>query len=112
MNKEPSLEVLGIGLNGSIGCKHYRSPLDVIAILCPCHQKYYACHLCHLEIHGRPMETRAVKDFQVKAVLCRNCHIKLSISNYLSCQNRCPHCRSSFNPGCKQHRHLYFQEWE
>jgi uncharacterized CHY-type Zn-finger protein len=33
----------------------------------------------------------------------------MSIAAYLACDDRCPTCAARFNPGCKPHRHLYFE---
>jgi uncharacterized CHY-type Zn-finger protein len=33
----------------------------------------------------------------------------LGIQEYMDSNNTCPHCKSSFNPGCSKHYHLYFE---
>ncbi len=103
-------DVCGIDADGAYGCKHYSSPLDIVAILCPCCKKYYACHLCHEELSSRPIKKRAVSEFSLKAILCRRCGGTLTIAEYLSCQDRCPKCKALFNPGCKLHKNLYFEK--
>jgi uncharacterized CHY-type Zn-finger protein len=33
----------------------------------------------------------------------------MTIAEYLSGNNHCPHCNAAFNPNCNKHYHLYFE---
>ncbi len=101
--------VHGLDLDSQTRCVHWRSALDVIAIKMRCCGRYYACRACHdaLETHPAVVWPRA--EWAEPAVLCGVCGTELSIATYLACDNRCPSCGAAFNPGCKLHRHLYFE---
>lgn len=90
-------------------CIHYHSKTDRIAIKFYCCQKFFPCYACH-EISGcgHPL-VWPINKFNEKAILCGACKSELSISTYLTCNSKCPHCSASFNPGCNLHRHYYFQ---
>jgi uncharacterized CHY-type Zn-finger protein len=107
---EHEIEVHGVHLGTHRGCAHYHSALDVIAIKFKCCQKYYACYFCHEELEDHPPKRWEKEEFECRAILCRQCGHELSIQEYLSCKNTCPHCRVQFNPGCKSHWNLYFSD--
>lgn len=86
---------------------HYRTSLDVIAIRFACCGEYYPCHLCHEEAAGHPARTWPAGSGEERAVLCGVCDAELAIDDYLAAEG-CPACGAPFNPGCKLHRHLYF----
>lgn len=102
-------EVKGWTVDSHTRCVHYHSALDVIAIKFKCCQTYYPCHQCHEETAGHSAVVWAKKDYQEKVILCGICKSELTITEYLSCNNRCPNCDSEFNPGCANHYHLYFE---
>lgn len=103
-----------INIKGAIDkegrCKHYQSPVDIIAIKFKCCNTYYSCIYCHLENAAHLPEKWDMELFNQKAILCGECMEEMSISSYLSCDNICPHCSSAFNPKCKNHYHFYFNE--
>ncbi|HEY1463723.1 MAG TPA: CHY zinc finger protein [Terriglobales bacterium] len=103
-------KVLGIDIDPQTRCKHYRSPLDVIAIKMKCCGKYYACKDCHEELANHTIEVWPKNLWSEKAVLCGVCGIELTIERYLASENQCPSCKASFNPGCKNHYHFYFSD--
>ena len=88
---------------------HYHSQLDVIAIKFKCCDEYYPCYECHAEEAGHRSEVWEKKDFDTKAILCGVCGNEMTIQDYLTANNRCPHCNSAFNPNCNKHHHLYFE---
>lgn len=107
-------------LIGGVGCTHWNSPLDVVAIRFHCCGRTYPCLHCHDEASGHPVTpwpTDTADDLAVEAVMCRNCGTWLSVGEYLElydetdqCQSpHCPHCAANFNPGCARHTHIYFQ---
>ncbi|WP_293384699.1 CHY zinc finger protein [Phenylobacterium sp.] len=100
--------VRGLDLDPQTRCAHWHSDLDVIAIKMACCGTYYACHDCHAALAGHPPRVWAVEEFDEPAVLCGACGTELSVSAYLACGSRCPHCGAGFNPGCHKHRRLYF----
>ena len=99
--------VHGIDLDAETRCAHWRSPLDVVAIRFACCDAYHACFDCHAALADHPPVTRPVDD-PTPAVLCGVCGHQMTVAAYLDCGDRCPACRHGFNPGCRLHRHLYF----
>ncbi|WP_342357810.1 MULTISPECIES: CHY zinc finger protein [unclassified Nesterenkonia] len=100
-------QVLGNLVDRQTRCIHYRTPLDVVAIKFRCCLEYYPCHLCHQECADHPALQWSVEEHETLAVLCGVCRHEFSISRYLGAEN-CPQCRTSFNPRCRLHAHLYF----
>ena len=102
-------EVHGIGIDAKTRCAHWHSPLDIIAIKFKCCGRWYPCFDCHEELAGHEAVVWPAEEFGERAILCGACGRQLSVHEYLSCNSVCPNCRSSFNPGCSRHRHLYFE---
>lgn len=90
-------------------CVHYHSPLDVIAIKFKCCHEYYPCYECHKEVAGHEAQSWRKEEFDTRAILCGICNHELTIHEYLTSDNSCPHCNASFNPNCSKHYHLYFE---
>lgn len=101
-------EILGKLVDKKTRCEHYNSELDIIAIKLKCCNKYYACFYCHIEMENHPPLIWAKDEYQTKAIKCGECKSEISISDYLSCGNACPICKSMFNPKCSNHYHYYF----
>ena len=101
--------VKGIDLDENTRCSHYHSPLDVIAIKMRCCGEYYACIDCHAELTRHAPTVWPRQEWNQRAVLCGVCSSEMSVSQYLSSANRCPQCGAAFNPGCRNHYHLYFE---
>ncbi|MFJ3393563.1 CHY zinc finger protein [Leifsonia aquatica] len=99
--------MLGPTVDDQTRCIHYRTELDVIAIRFACCGEYYPCHLCHAEAADHPAQAWPEGSGAERAVLCGVCGIELTIDAYLGVEG-CPTCGAAFNPGCKLHRHLYF----
>ncbi len=91
-------------------CTHYHSPLDVIAIKFKCCGEYYPCFYCHEETATHAVEKWLKSEFGTKAILCGMCGAQMSIDGYKSSGYQCPFCKVAFNPKCKNHDHLYFEE--
>lgn len=113
-------------LVGGVGCTHWHTPLDVVAVRFHCCGHTYPCLHCHDEAEDHavtPWPTASAADRAVEAVLCRACGSWLSVGEYLdlyagscvfststvSVGPACPHCAASFNPGCALHAGVYFQ---
>lgn len=107
-------------LVGGVGCAHWHSPLDVVAIRFHCCGRTYPCLHCHDEAEDHsvtPWPTATADERSVDAVLCRVCGTWLTVGEYLGLYSAssapagpaCPHCAASFNPGCALHAHVYFQ---
>jgi uncharacterized CHY-type Zn-finger protein len=107
--KELRIDVCGVGLDPQTRCAHYGSRLDIIAIKMKCCRVYYACKECHDELANHDIEVWPRREWEEKAVLCGACTAEMTIRQYLGCANACPHCESPFNPGCRDHHHLYFE---
>jgi uncharacterized CHY-type Zn-finger protein len=105
------LGVIGIDLDPQTRCAHYRSELDIIAIKMKCCGVYYACKDCHDALANHAIEVWPSGEWNQAAVLCGVCGTQLTIAQYLGCFNKCPHCSSGFNPGCRYHYHFYFETW-
>jgi uncharacterized CHY-type Zn-finger protein len=101
--------VLGVDLDPQTRCAHWRSPLDIVAIRMRCCGAYYACHDCHAALAGHAAAVWPRSEQDRPAVLCGACGTELTVAQYLACDNRCPACGAAFNPGCRLHRHLYFE---
>ena len=101
--------VLGPTVDDQTRCIHYRTPLDVIAIRFACCGEFYPCHLCHAETADHPARQWPVAERDEHAVLCGVCSATLTIADYLEA-DACPACGAAFNPGCKLHTELYFEE--
>jgi len=94
---------------GQPGCGHWRTERDVVAIKFPCCGEFYACHDCHTVCADHPPEIWPQDSWaSEKAILCRACNTVLTIADYMAADSICPHCGAAFNPGCKNHWHLYF----
>ena len=91
-------------------CVHYHSLLDVIAIKFKCCNQYYPCYTCHEEAADHAAKTWSKNEFGTKAILCGVCKNELTIHEYLTSNNQCPFCKTPFNPKCKNHQHLYFEQ--
>lgn len=103
------IAVAGVGVDAQTRCSHYASPADVVGIKFACCESYYACYECHEAVadHSSAVWSRA--DFDEKAVLCGVCRTELTIRQYLDSEFACPACDAAFNPGCRDHYHLYFE---
>ncbi|HAY44216.1 MAG TPA: hypothetical protein DCY59_12040 [Micrococcaceae bacterium] len=107
MSEKP--EVYGVEVDAQTRCAHYHQLIDVIAIKHYCCGKYYPCHLCHEETAGHRAILWPAERIADPAVLCGVCSLQLSVNEYLK-TNTCPRCDALFNPGCKLHRQLYFED--
>ncbi|KUJ22176.1 uncharacterized protein LY89DRAFT_395401 [Mollisia scopiformis] len=102
--------VHGLDVSDKTQCAHWHSAKDIIAIKHKCCGMYYACISCHEAIAEHENQVWPKKEQETtKAVLCGNCRRELNITEYLRCDNICPNCKATFNPGCRNHYHLYFE---
>ena len=100
--------VYGKPLDAHTRCVHYHSETDIIAIRFACCGRYYPCFECHEAEADHPATVWPQADWNKKAVLCGVCQSELTIWEYLHSRHTCPNCHAAFNPGCKNHYHLYF----
>ncbi|MDE2356646.1 MAG: hypothetical protein KGL69_07795 [Alphaproteobacteria bacterium] len=100
--------VRGLDLDPQTRCAHYHSRQDVIAIKMWCCGEYFACRACHDALADHPAALWPHEAWDQGAVLCGVCDSELSVRAYLAGDSTCPACGAAFNPGCKTHRHLYF----
>ncbi|MGD6833550.1 CHY zinc finger protein [Sutcliffiella halmapala] len=110
MNKRQNIQVLGQTVDKETRCVHYHSAKDIIAIKFYCCQTYFPCYQCHDEKADHLRQVWPKETHQEKAILCGSCKTELSIQEYLQCHSKCPVCKSTFNPGCQVHYHLYFEK--
>lgn len=102
-------KVYGKVIDDKTRCEHYQSPVDIIAIKFKCCDKYYPCHQCHEETADHAAQVWDKDERDTKAILCGVCKTELTINEYMNSGNECPNCKSSFNPNCSKHYHLYFK---
>jgi uncharacterized CHY-type Zn-finger protein len=101
--------VTGVDPDPQTRCAHYHSALDIIAIKMKCCGTYYACKDCHDALADHEIEIWPQGEWDQLAILCGACGTELSIRHYMESENRCPACEASFNPGCRNHYHFYFE---
>ncbi|MGH9609274.1 MAG: glutamine amidotransferase [Bryobacteraceae bacterium] len=101
--------VKGIEVDAQTRCAHYRKPEDVVAIKMKCCGVYYACKDCHEALAGHAIQVWPRGEWERRAVLCGSCGTEMTIRRYLECGSQCPNCQAPFNPGCRNHYHLYFE---
>lgn len=90
-------------------CRHWHSPLDIIAIRMACCGEYYACYQCHEEEAGHAPAVWPASAFdRVAAVLCGACGHEMTVRAYTTAGSACPRCEAGFNPRCSLHWPLYF----
>lgn len=102
-------EIHGAVIDGQTRCRHWHSPLDVVAIRFACCGRYYPCDSCHAEDADHPTRRWSLAERAEPAVLCGVCGTELRIEQYLSADDCCPACGAGFNPGCRLHRDRYFE---
>lgn len=103
------MQVYGDILDEETRCQHYHSEKDIVALKCFACQKYYPCFLCHDRYEDHVFLAYPVSRSEDRVVLCGHCRTEQTISQYLGCEDACPICAHPFNPGCKNHRSIYFQ---
>jgi uncharacterized CHY-type Zn-finger protein len=102
-------EVRGVHLDAQTRCEHWHGPTDIIAIKMKCCGVYYACKDCHAALADHSIEVWPESGWNEKAILCGACGTELTIHQYMESGYSCPTCRRQFNPGCRNHYHLYFE---
>ena len=103
------VEVNGANVDARTRCAHYHKEIDIIAIKFKCCGEWFPCFECHAENAEHQARVWSADEYAEKAVLCGNCGHQLTIDEYMKCDSICPECRNSFNPGCANHYHLYFE---
>jgi len=101
--------VRGVDVDPETRCAHWDDPVDVVAIRFGCCEAYYPCFTCHEAATDHDAMQWPAAWFDDPAVLCGVCRERMTASEYLSCGDACPNCGAAFNPGCREHRHLYFE---
>ncbi|MDI1241758.1 MAG: CHY zinc finger protein [bacterium] len=102
-------EVYGVEVYEETRCRHWNSPLDIIAIKFKCCDRWYPCFDCHSALTDHQATVWPRHEFYYPAILCGACGHQLSIKEYQNAHNSCPSCSAAFNPGCGNHYHLYFE---
>src|SRR5678815_52976 len=102
------VEVFGSVVDDQTRCRHFASPLDIVAIKFKCCGQWFPCRTCHDESVNHPTSVWPKNEFETQAALCGSCGSRLSITKYLEGGDLCQICASPFNPGCRKHHHLYF----
>jgi uncharacterized CHY-type Zn-finger protein len=101
--------ILGTNVDQETRCAHHSTPRDIVAIKMKCCDVYYACKDCHDALAGHPLEPWPHEEWTETAILCGACGTEMNIQSYLDCNYACPACEAAFNPGCRDHHHLYFE---
>lgn len=96
-------------LTGGVGCEHWNTSRDIVAIRFHCCGRTYPCLYCHEQAEDHRIVTWPRGLFDTgDAVLCRACGHWMTVRAYLDSGSSCPACAAPFNPGCSRHAHLYF----
>jgi len=103
-----AVPVCGVDVDTETRCAHYDTALDVVALRFPCCEAYYPCFRCHEAVTDHEPARVPRERFDEPAVRCGVCETTLSVRVYLDCEDSCPTCGASFNPGCRRHRDRYF----
>lgn len=90
-------------------CKHYQLEQDRVAIRFYCCNTYFSCFACHEKKGCGQSVVWPKYKYATKAILCGSCQYEMRIDEYLACNHECPNCDRHFNPGCRLHKHLYFE---
>ena len=64
---------------------------------------------CHAEAESHPARQWPRDAGGEHAILCGVCRTELTIDAYRA-TDECPACGAAFNPGCRLHAHLYFED--
>ena len=91
-------------------CVHWNGPTDIVAFRFACCEGWWPCHACHEETAGHVAVPWPVARFGEPSVLCGACGLEMAASDYTGSGSRCPHYSASFNPRCKPHWPLYFEQ--
>jgi uncharacterized CHY-type Zn-finger protein len=106
----PSHTVRGIDVDAQSRCAHWHSAIDIVAMRFKCCGDYYACHDCHVALAGHDVVRWAADDQAEHVAMCGVCGLEMTMGEYLAVNDdRCPRCTAAFNPGCRSHRHFYFE---
>jgi uncharacterized CHY-type Zn-finger protein len=108
VNEHAVIEIHGDLVDAQTRCAHYHSALDIVAIQFKCCERYYACYHCHRKSESHEVTRWTAGDLEQRALFCGACTGTLTIAEYLSGDFACGLCGSPFNPGCAEHRELYF----
>ncbi len=107
-----SVPLRGVAVDSETRCVHWDSQVDVVALRFGCCETYYPCFKCHAAVSDHEPQVWPRSRFDEPAVLCGVCRETLTARAYLDGDDSCPHCGAAFNPGCRHHRHLYFETAE
>lgn len=99
----------GVDVDRETRCAHWDDEVDVVALQFVCCGIYYPCSDCHAETTDHEPRRWPTDRFDESAVLCGVCGETMTVSTYFDCADTCPSCGASFNHGCREHRHLYFE---
>ena len=103
------VHVRGLDIDEQTRCAHYHGSTDVIALRFKCCDLWYSCIDCHSALADHSAQIWPRSERNVEVVLCGLCGHRLTVTAYLQCGSTCPACQASFNPGCRNHYHLYFE---
>lgn len=101
--------VRGVGVDAQTRCVHYSTARDVVAIQFECCRSFHCCHECHDASADHETRVWPREAFDERAILCGVCGTRHAIADYLADGSACPACDAAFNPGCRTHRHRYFE---
>ncbi|MES3161420.1 MAG: CHY zinc finger protein [Halorubrum sp.] len=105
-----SVPLRGVDVDPETRCAHWNSPVDVVAMRFGCCEEYYPCADCHDATAAHEAEPWPRDRFDEPAVLCGVCHERLTAREYLASDDACPSCGAAFNPGCRAHHDVYFEQ--
>ena len=105
------VKVLGKVIDNETRCVHWHTELDIMAIKFKCCNEFYPCYSCHQETTSHPIikyDLSKQIDCDTQVILCGKCYTTMTFDDYVH-GIQCINCDSQFNPGCKLHYDLYFE---
>lgn len=91
-------------------CRHWHTPVDVVANKCRTCGGWFACSLCHAELTDHEFGAMPKEEL---CVMCGACGQQMTYAEYagdeLGPAYKCPACGHAFNTGCALHAGTYFR---
>ncbi len=93
-------------IDGEGRCTHWHGRDDVLWLEMACCDEWWPCRACHDESVDHEAQTWRVEE-ATSMMRCGRCLHVFGLREYMP--TGCPRCGKPFNPGCRQHLHLYVQ---
>ncbi len=101
---------LGMPVDPQSRCVHWSGPTDIVAFRFSCCDGWWPCAQCHVATADHDAIPWPMSRFSEPSVLCGACGHSMAVPDYTGSRSRCPSCAAVFNPRCKAHWPLYFEQ--